>query len=257
VRRWVLLWGIASAAAVGACGGKSRNEAAPSEAPTTGCEDEDCSGLPCTSDLDCPDGSSHYEACLPSACGLASVCHYAMITAGVGVRTLTCGCDGKVTLQTLGTGSPPAVFAYDFPGLTDLCDCVPDEICERSRCVGASCDATLSGAPELTSLVRGLHFPWVEGALVVAFDVSRFGETPNSRLIIGSGAMTNGGFSFGLSRVDARPTLLVDENADGACNAGELVLRYFMDLRATEGQILWSVPADEPPIPCEDRLPVR
>ena len=69
--------------------------------------------------------------------------------------------------------------------------------------------------------------------------------------------MTNGAFSFGLSPVDARPTLLVDENADGACNAGELVLRYFMDLRATDGQILWSVLADEPPMPCEDRLPVR
>src|SRR5687767_8450230 len=117
VLRW-LLWGACSAAGVGGCGGRSRDEGAASEPPPTSCEGEDCAGLPCTRELDCPDGSLFYKACLPSACGQESVCHYAQVTAGIGARTLTCGCDGKVALQTVGTGSPPAVFAHELRGLT-------------------------------------------------------------------------------------------------------------------------------------------
>jgi hypothetical protein len=185
------------------------------------------------------------------------VCHYAQITAGIGAQTLFCGCDGKVALQNVGTGSPPAVFAYQFPGeLLYLCDCAPEQVCDRPVCADAACDATLEAPPAFTAFVRGDGLPWPDGVPAVAFD--RYQRTPdNNRFIIGSGVMSNGILAFALSTIVVSPTLLVDENADGACNTGEVVLPYLLDLRASHGQIFWLVLADEPPLPCQDRLPVH
>ena len=255
--RWVLLWGACSAAAMAGCGGKSRNEGMASDAARNSCRGEACAGLPCVGEQDCPDGSLHYEACLPGACGLESVCHYAQITAGIGAETLICGCDGKVAFERVGNGSPPAVFAYEFREVRHLCECGSDEVCERSVCAGASCDATLSEPPVITSFVGGSGLPWPNGVQVVVFDAARQSGPAGDRLIVGAGAMSNGTFAFAISPVVARPTLLVDENADAACNAGEVVLRYFLEFRPSDGQIVWVALADEPPVPCEERLPVH
>lgn len=256
--RWVLLWGAGLAAAMGGCGGKSRDEGMASDTVPTSCQGSECAGLPCVSEQDCPDGSLHYEACLPRACGLENVCHYAQITAGIGSETLICGCDGKVAYQRVGNGSPPAVFAYAFRELKNLCYCASDEVCERSVCADAACDATLREEPPVfTSLVGGSGLSWPDGVQVVVFDAARESGPAGDKLIVGAGAMSNGTFAFAISPVLVRPTLLVDENADAACNAGEVVLRYYLDFRPSDGQIIWMALADEPPLPCEERLPVH
>lgn len=254
--RWLFAW---SACCGAGCGGVSRSEqAAAEETPPRDCQGEACAGRPCVGESDCPSASLHYKSCLPSACALDSICHYAPITAGLGAPILTCSCDGRIEHTRIGAGSPPAVFAYRFPSeLTYVCDCAPGEVCARSVCATAACDPTLDEAPTLSASAVGADLPWSDGVEVIAFDPTRQGEAANERLIVGRGTLSSGAFAFAVAGVGVRPTLLVDENVDGACNAGEIVLPYATDFQPKQGWIRWIAVADEPSFPCEDRLPSR
>lgn len=255
-----LLMACGVASALG-CGGISRSDGsvgagAGSESPPKDCVEEGCAGLPCEVSADCPDGSLHYKACLPNACGLPSVCNYASITAGTGAKALTCSCEGQVESGPHGIGSPPSVFAYPFaPEYQYLCECAGEEICERSVCVGARCDPNLAEAPGLSAFVAGAGLALEDGLSLIAFDA--YAVTPEGRLVIGRGIVSRGAIEFPLATTDARLTLLLDANGDGACNPGERLLPYFRELVPLEGLLRFVPVSDQEPLPCEARLPAR
>lgn len=87
----------------------------------------------------------------------------------------------------------------------------------------------------------------------MAFDASR--AAPEN--LLGSGTVSDGAVEFALKSVDWRLSLLVDLNADGACNLGETLLPYFIEFMPSAGLIRFVPASDGQARPCENSLPAR
>jgi hypothetical protein len=225
-----------------------------------GCSGDECAGMPCAATADCPTEALHHQTCLPTSCGGPPECRYEGISAGYAPEMLVCSCEGALEVVRHGAGARPTVFAHNYsPSELTLCTCYEggEEACERSSCLGASCDAELEAPPRMTTRVLGTGLGHHGGSSLILFDAGTYVDVPEDRLILATAAIAGDAIAFTVAELQSRPTFLVDENADGACNLGEQVLRYARDFRPTEALVLLTLLPEAETIPCEERLPAR